>query len=197
MIVREKRIAFVHVPKAGGTAIEAFFNVFGPGRENVGLEVNRNQRNDRRSLWGGGFTHASIGRIRKLLAKEGITLEGWRIFATVRNPYARLVSFAAWFGGKWANKEVLTVEDFRTNYRRYMSRPNMRLQSRYVDGTVTIFRLEDGLDQPLQWLGESSNGLRPRMISNHRPWDVYYTPKIKRQVYNRYKKDFRSFGYDY
>lgn len=82
-LLRSEKILFIHIPKTGGTSIEAALKTIGP------LELfDSSSTNQCQELFGHSPQHCTIQE----LAKLGISYKDYQTFAVVRHPYERVVS---------------------------------------------------------------------------------------------------------
>ena len=135
------KLIFIHIPKTGGTSIEAALGMHGKYRQ-VGKRPYRWQRRDYSCLFGAGVQHFTLAEVRSHLygarfsdyrfmggikhsldvvmnrmgfgvADKGrLIYEQYHKFSVVRNPYARLVSHFSWMDGKWFKGEESGREEF-------------------------------------------------------------------------------------
>ena len=183
--------AYIHVPKTGGHSIDALFST-------LGLVTVK--------CW-----HAT--------AAETIRLIGGRhyfLFATVRNPWDRLVSEYVWQGSNsaghiptpWGNKAI-SFEDFcRSDFSWYPEeeRLNGHLSDQahfifdendapLVDEIIRFEALQAGFDNVCRRLGLPPTPL-PRLNSTqHRPYWQYYSGEVAEIVAKRFERDIRLLGY--
>lgn len=138
----ERKIIFVHIPKTGGTSIEAALGMHAD-KDNIGIVPYRYQRVDYHNLFGSGMQHLTVENIRDyysgvhfesyrnighfkhlvdrlicMVSKNNKSVIGEKIFksyfkfAVVRNPYDRLVSHFSWVSGFKKRTETLKKDDF-------------------------------------------------------------------------------------
>jgi hypothetical protein len=203
-----QRVLFVHVPKTGGSTVDAMFD---------------RRIDDCRNVTGLG-RHATYERL--LDAEPGLA-EYWS-FGFVRNPWARMVSWwsmvAAVFenadkGVEQARRKIekypnawLPEGEFRYDFDRFvlegtekvakLGRPQSLTLAR-ADGTLVSFvgRLEN-FDRDLNVVREKL-GLRPRKTqprrnkSSHGHYCDYYNDKTRARVAQVFARDIELFGYTY
>lgn len=184
LILKENNLAFVHIPKCGGTSVT--------------VQVRKYDKEHWDWIEG---THTPP----KLILSNGHEIENW--FFQVRNPYARFVSayhhlqrwLTTW---TWPVEQILLhlVEDADVNLWpmekgfRILFRPQVYW---YVDN-MPFFKLEE----KTIWTFLQENGFPDiqEKTSNYNPLEkeeqIVLTDKQKEIVYNFYKQDFETFGYD-
>ena len=208
---------FIHIPKTGGTSIEAVLGMHGD-REDVGVVPYPDQVADRQHFYGRQLQHMTAERLRAELNDEAIFSSYFK-FTVVRNPWDRLVSTCAWSGRKWAKGQILEREEFDAFVRRThasfaaahgVSHP-MPLHPHVIPQVAFIFdeagrSLVDciGRTETLEqdWqvirdrLGVDAD-LPTRMQSVHRPYREYYDAETRDMVADIYARDIEAFDYHF
>jgi len=189
-----KRLLFVHIPKTGGTAVyehlKPHFSVsfHRQGNEQTlkptAIKVNPQH-----------FTAEDIA----LMFPEGYF--DYR-FAIVRDPMTRVVSEYKW-RSRFFKKEVEfndwiveQVEEYRKSPFHYDN--HIRPQSDFVDESLEVFRMEDGLSPVIQRINERLGLKLPEMVSraNQSPQkSLKFTRANRALVKSLYQADFERFGY--
>lgn len=199
-------VIFVHIPKTAGTSLEFALGMHG-NIMNVGLEKYPDQEKNLHILFGKGLQHLSIRQIQKYLGAE--IFSRYLKFSIVRNPYDRLVSFVAWQGDKWHNKQLLSKEEFQLFidraklkfWRRKSIMPVPQFQFLYFQGRMMmdhVLRFES-LEKDVERISEllqTEIHLEYRMNSNHLDYRSYYDEESIKWVRKVYRKDFEYFSYD-
>lgn len=199
-------VIFVHIPKTAGTSLEFALNMHGDITD-VGLEKYLYQEKNLHNLFGKGLQHLSIRQIQNSISKE--IFSRYLKFSIVRNPYDRLVSFVAWQGDKWHNKQLLSKEGFQLFIERSQRKfwrsksilPVPQSQFLYFRGRMMmdfVLRFES-LEKDAERLSELLQTeilLEYRMNSNHLDYRSYYDEKSIKWVRKVYRKDFEYFSYD-
>jgi hypothetical protein len=203
-----RRVLFVHVPKSGGSTLDALFD---------------NQIEDARKVEGLA-RHSPLSR----LLRAEPELEDYWSFGFVRNPWERMVSWwsmvAAVFeraesGVEQARRKIethprawLPEGEFRDDFDRFVlegtekvpkvGRPQIVTLSRR-DGTAADFigRTEH-FDRDFNVVREKL-GLQPitqaprRNVSSHGHYSDYYNDKTRRKVSEVFARDIEAFGYTF
>lgn len=140
------------------------------------------------------------------IAKQNFT------FAVVRNPYDRLVS--NWRMFRTFRKHVLPrlpdsfdhfVREFSQQVANHHWAPLCDFFPRREDGKVDLTRIDmicrlEHLEQDLTWLTDQlPDGitLAKSNTTDHRPYQEYYTPKLRKFVGEMYAEDFETFKYTF
>ncbi len=199
----------VHVPKTAGTSMEYVLGMHGPVHD-VGMRqgAGRSVRSEH-NLFGSDRQHYTALQLRQKLGKT--LFEQYFVFAFVRNPWARVVSDAAWANGaSLKKKEPLTQANFEHYVQRLQrmninQRSHTRPQYRYVcdrDGKsiVDFVGHYEKLDEDWAQVCARLNiqkALPQRMQSTHHAYRQYYTPQTRAIVARLYAKDIALFGYTF
>ena len=190
---RKLGLLFVHVPKCGGSSIEA--------------------------QW--GFSHAHRSAVYFRAADPAFFARAWK-FSIVRNPYDRLVSAFHYLksgaspkaGRAWAAEVLADVPDFATfagrlgerGFReRVMTWLHFQPQWYFlcdrsgqllVDEVGRIEAYNDFIDRfNAAGHGLTLNASVRERKSNHLDWQAYYDAETAARVAGLYARDFELFGY--
>lgn len=213
---RHKTI-FIHIPKTGGTSIEAVLGMHGD-RKDVGVVPYPDQVADRQHFYGRQLQHMTATALRAELNDEAVFSSYFK-FALVRNPWDRLVSTCAWAGRKWARGQLLDRGEFDAFVRKTHAafaaagcashptplHPHIIPQVAYlfdeagqlcVDFVGRTERLERDWQVIRARLGVEAD-LPTRMQSVHRPYREYYDAATRDLVAAIYARDIEAFGYHF
>jgi len=208
--INSSLVYFAHVPKCAGTAVEDYLRVrFGT----LGMLNRSYLRFHEQHRWTSSSPqHVDVAALESIFPEDFFTAQ----FAVVRNPIDRIVSvfryqrdiegtIAADVGFlDWLNSlENLRAED--PYYLDNHTRPAVDI----VPPSAKIFKLEDGLQQVVDWIDEiagDSDGPRTIGTKNTYLTRIVETGKpagrapeiteIERDVIARlYAQDFERFGY--
>lgn len=212
MLVNNKPVRFIHIPKNAGSSIEKFRR-----RNSIDVKIGVEPK-------GGGKHRPAYAWLHENSFK----------FCTIRNPYSRTVSYY-----KYAKKKAKERENHTWNYTfeefildkdlemstpipspwipqvwwMYMhTSPFMKSKSmhgsvddqislKFVDLSICmidkIFKIEDqDFDQQIKDFFNTDKTFIHENISPGADDDVYYTPELKEIVYERLKIDFDMLGYE-
>lgn len=191
---KEIKILFIHIPKTGGTSIEKWMKSVSQLR-----------------LFSVGIPHASKCTPQHFRDRDIKALFGDDFFdlklAVVRNPYDRIASEYRMRTqiakeGFWRNGPDFSswLEDSlaRQAKDKFYYDNHLRPQWEFISDKVEVFKLEDGLDTPLQRMAEVIQ-VSPPTIAPHElrsqntgfEWDI--TDRVLVQTH--YAQDFEQFGY--
>ncbi|MEN5075006.1 sulfotransferase family 2 domain-containing protein [Isoptericola cucumis] len=205
----DKAVLFVHIPKAGGSAIEKHFRAAGyrmhyrDGRTGPGT-LNR-------------LMHCSPQHIHAALCADLFRLERFTgIFTVVREPMARFRSEYAMRNTKAVDGERRLdtsasavdrwVDDVMKRYLKdpYVYDNHIRPQSDFVVPGALVHRLEDGMNGLMTKLNESFGLGLPEAVEAVRTSEkvsgvssdrVELSPAVESRLRTFYADDFTTFGY--
>lgn len=204
----DRLIWFAHVPKAGGTSVEkAMVARWGDRVGHLHWGWDRWWRN-------GGWRVADPPNSPQHLiwadAQRTLPHPPDAVFAVVRDPVARMVSEYRYQRchrrGTWAGR-ALTHLPFSLWLRLMlaMARENphcfdnhFRPQSDFVPKGAEVFRLEDGLEAPLAWLGVMGRArslTKPPHQLKSGEFPVEVTPGDAALIGDVFARDYTRFGY--
>lgn len=173
-----ERIAFIHIPKCGGTSVFTQIKKLKPGRW---------------ERYPGA--HATI----KTLNKQDLFFNEYLI--QVRNPYDRFISA---FHHQQTRKEIkdrVSLEKFLQyliddNIKDYKDKGLLRRQINWLDESknMKIFKLEEKtIWQYLQTIDTSIIEKHSKPFTDEK---IKLTKEQKKIIYTYYKQDFERFGYN-
>tara|TARA_S200000501_G_scaffold278970_1_gene262895 strand:- start:778 stop:1413 length:636 start_codon:yes stop_codon:yes gene_type:complete len=192
---------FIHIPKCAGTTIE---NLFEQIKFNTFL-APKDYRAIRQCLKIPP-THFDISLVENIFP-----LDKLYTFAIVRNPYDRLVSDYNWAITKPNNAlfyqkmsfEEFCIHSFVEYSKDGNARDNhIRPQHHFISNNVNkVFKLEDGLDEEIGEVFEdigvqiTKKIVLNKLNASTRPvFEINQTTKDL--IYDFYKEDFKTFGYE-
>ena len=206
---------FIHIPKTGGTSVEAALGMHGEKRD-IGIRPYFNQTIDTAHLYGRDLQHMTAAHLKTKLGDD-VIYDAYFKFSIVRNPWERLVSTCAWAGQKWAKGDPLRQPEFddivRQLYERFEAarsasqtlvlpphlaaqhtficdsemRPMVDCVARYENLAEEWPRISKkiGIDVPLG----------SRMKSHHQPYQDYYRENTRKMVAEIYARDTSMYRY--
>lgn len=197
IVINDKRVLFVHIPKTGGTSITRWMQSMGRVRlhgdvkpEGLKISAQHLTWTDIDCMWGGDYFDYC--------------------FAVVRNPFSRMESefgmrqklrAQGFFGGQlhfssWLERTLIDVHNNPNHFDNHI-----RPQWNFIADRIRIFRFEDGMTSILTQVATdlrvalpdstphllSSSGAGKKAIN----WDR--ADILRMQDY--YRMDFQQFGY--
>ena len=189
-------ILFAHVPKAGGTSVEAYLAArFGP----LGLIDRRAHAGVRGTGLITPATHLTAGDLAEL-APPRVD----HAFAVVRDPLARLLSEHRYQSGVSRLSRLGLSLWIETVLRAAAAEPRLyenhiRPQGDLVPKGAEVFRLEDGLGAIPPWLDAVLGEARPDLVIGHANARPAAPARLMRADVTRaaafYADDYARFGY--
>ena len=185
-------IHFIHIPKTGGSSIEnALANLTGI---KMALQTGKNE------MFKVTPQHMDKAMYKKVIPKNFVD---WH-FTVVRNPYSRILSEYKMKVLAVDNVNI-SLDDFieqsisRCKVYPYTRDNHIRPQVDFVANFVEVFKLEDGLENPIKMACRYLNVKSTNSIPHSRKIDVKPI-KINKKTVNListfYEKDFHRFKYD-
>lgn len=191
--ISDKQVLFIHVPKTGGSSIEARLAQFG--------SVQLGAR-DLRTSFPCSPQHFHRALLEQLFRASDFD---WA-FMVVRHPVSRIVSQYQYQTRKrrllrpalpfssWLRKALLMR---RMNP--YLRDNHMRPQHEFEAFGAEVFRYEDGLEAPLEAFGRAVGVPAEGALDRHKqsaPANVEPSTADVRLIRRAYAEDFERYGYD-
>lgn len=191
MIIEDKNIIFIHIPRTGGTSIENFFGV--------------KMSNEEKHLTAREFKEQIPGYDR------------FYKFSFVRNPWERMLSYYLWRrSNKWG-KEAHTrnFEEWLQYIRIHRNDSKTDHQKNFLKAIMQQYDfLHDGNGITLDFIGrmenfekdferiiehtETKHKILPKALKqNRRHYSFYYNKPARQLVEKLYHKDIEEFGYSF
>ena len=191
---------FIHIPKCAGTTIEALFEEL-----NFNTFLAPKDYQEISQCLKLSPTHFDISLIENIFP-----LDKLYTFAIVRNPYQRLLSDYNWAVTKTERLfyQKMSFEEFciycfdgysrNKNFRDNHVRPQYYFISNNVN---KIYKIEDGVDEAIaevfEDIGVKTNNKIVLNKLNASTLPVFeINPTTKELIYDFYKEDFKTFGYE-
>lgn len=223
-ISHKSKLLFVHIPKTGGTSIEKmfdmslrsnFFTRFSGRMDYQHILENTSMTETEKRICGlKNMQHFTFKELKKILPAE--TVNSYFKFSVVRNPYDRVIS--EYFHCKNGDSRLqrpyndMTLENFINSVfslseedRIFYCDGHMETQSSYlvdennsINGLDKIYRFENFSECLIDLktrTGSTIKEVHSRKTERNSDYNTYYTPEIKKKVYDFYKIDFDTFGY--
>jgi hypothetical protein len=178
---------FLHIPKTGGTSIQAALDI-------------QSYRNRRVLVKGARYSGlVTFGHeLLPYLIRAGYVSGDLFTFAFVRNPYDRAVSLWAHWRREKAGRDLSFAE-----WCEQLDRQHWRVrfpQARWTDGLWLDFLgryecLQADMDRLCDELGIARQELPHLNAGDRGPCRDYYNPATMETVRRHYARDFRQFGY--
>ena len=195
MISHKLKFIFIHIPKTSGNSLSLFLKDF------IDNDVIHRSSNM------GEKQGISIicEKTKKCIKHNDITyykntycekINDYFKFTIVRNPYDRMLSFYFW--SKRKNNQKFNRNEF-INF----IKNNNSLQHKYIDNTFHIIHFENLINELkniecFKEIVDFNNYPTLNASSNSkRNYNEIYDKELKDLVFNKYKKDFEIFGYEY
>jgi len=203
----EVNILFIHIPKAGGSSVEKYLE------KKYSIKLNNS------SLY--GFPDEDFKKQHKIISEYplqhytyndiydardsfNVKFNDAKIFAVVRNPYARLISDLFFFS---LIKSTTDKNEIPRIIRRYIVRnkenhsiPQCRYitdKNGYLIKNITILRMESLKEDMIRYGYTDFNvfdNKNTRFSSDK--YDEFLTPDVIKLVNFFYEEDFKYFDYD-
>ena len=194
--IGQKNILFLHIPKAGGTSIEAWLSE----------QSSESFRLHRKSSYFPCVPQHFHGEIVSLLFSQDFFDYS---FCVTRNPYDRLLSeYNYRMSHRKRRERLFPTPNFKTwvrrTFRRYKQDPfiysnHIRPQSEFMIPGTEYFHLEDGLLDVQRRLAELTETALPEAIptaNRSTKRETAVDPETAQKISHFYARDFSNFGYD-
>ncbi len=195
MISHKLRFIFIHIPKTSGNSLSLFLKDF--------IDNDVIQRSSKMGEKQGisilcektrmDFKHANITYYENTYCEK---INDYFKFTIVRNPYDRILSFYFWSKGK-------KNQTFDRNEFIKFIKENNSFQYKYINKTIHIIHFENLIDELkniecFKNIVDFNNYPTLNASSNSKEkYNKIYDKELKDLVFNKYKKDFELFDYEY
>lgn len=205
-ISHEHTCIFVHIPKTGGTSIEA---ILWPGprtHEQLWMGCINQYGNAYQT---GGLQHLFATHIRKEVGQQ--TFADYFSFSFVRNPWDRAVSQYSYFLERPDLQQFLGLQEdasFKTYLERIAKRTHVQWDAQHkflhdeegqllVDFVGRFENFEEDIHHVLHELNLQNQPIPHLQQSKRVAWNTCYDDEAKEMVAEFYAKDIRMFQYVY
>jgi hypothetical protein len=198
MISHKLKFIFIHIPKTSGNSLSLLLKDL----INNGITCSKGNGNgegikvhcEKTKL---DIKHKNINYYNSLYGKN---INNYFKFTIVRNPYDRILSFYFWKKG--TKNQVFNRKEFINFVNKKNSSQSIH-QYQYIDNCFHIIHFENLIDEL-----KNIECLKDHVDFNNYPtlnassnskknYNELLDKELKNLVYNKYKKDFQMFGYDY
>lgn len=205
MISLQKRFLFIHVPKTGGNSLQNILKAYSEddiiilGKHQDGVE-RFEVMNKRYSV----TKHSTLSHYRSALDKK--TFKGLFKFATIRNPWDRMISF--YFSPhrgitKWNRDAFMRLISSTPPLRHYISCPTLKkrifrmVQMPYtaeaatedIDFLIRFEELESDFSELCKKLGIPAKRIPHRNASKRAHYSEYYDNELIDAVAERFSEE--------
>ena len=195
MISHKLKFIFIHIPKTSGNSLSLFLKHL---VDNMVI-----QRNSRMGLNQGidiiceknkrDIKHNKIAYYKNTYGER---INNYFKFTIVRNPYDRMLSYYFWIKGK-------NNQEFNKNEFINFIKINSCFQHEYIDNTFHIIHFENLINElkNIECFKDiiDFNNYPTLNASNNskKNYNEILDKELKDLIFNKYKKDFELFGYEY
>ena len=205
MISHEHKCIFVHIPRTGGTSIEATIWPRGRNENTLWMGFIDDWNNKYQT---GGLQHLLAKQIREEVGGE--TFSSYWKFSFVRNPWDKIISQYHYIQNKERLLSFLGVEKIESleEYLALIQKAKYihweeQWKFLYADSgeclVDTIYRFEDFRDSAQKIYQDLK--LQPTVLhvnqTDHEHYSKYYTPETRELVAEMYAIDIDTFNYEF
>ncbi|MFO8016851.1 MAG: sulfotransferase family 2 domain-containing protein [Candidatus Woesearchaeota archaeon] len=210
MISEKYKFIYIHIPKTGGNSIQKVLSKYSEDkvlwRESIGNVKTKDNKQGLDVFNKKLRIHNKHARIYDYYRKLGNKIHDYFIFASIRNPWDRVVSCT--YFNKEENKKfksrlksllkfMVGKEDKNFSYLTPMTNYvtiNGRIE---VDFFIRFENLQKDLDKVCDRLGIPKEKLPHKNQSFHKHYTEYYDERSQKKVAEKYKKDIKNFNYEF
>lgn len=195
MISHKLKFIFIHIPKTSGNSLSLFLKDFIDNdvihrssimgeKQGIDIICEKTKKD---------IKHVDITYYKNTYGEK---INDYLKFTIVRNPYDRMLSFYFWSKGK--NNQKFNRNEFIN----FIKKTNS-LQHKFIDNTFHIIHFENLINELkniecFKEIVDFNNYPTLNASSNSkRNYNEIYDKELKDLVFNKYKKDFELFGYEY
>tara|TARA_Y200000002_G_C22620701_1_gene638040 strand:+ start:683 stop:1291 length:609 start_codon:yes stop_codon:yes gene_type:complete len=202
MISHKLKFIFIHIPKTSGNSLSVFLTDFvnntvtirdSPAGKDCNVSIICEKRSQKQ------IKHANIDYYKRLYGKQ---INDYFKFTIVRNPYDRILSY--YFYQK-CNLQEKNYETFNRDEFINFVKENKQIlnQYTYIDNSFHIVYFENLIDDLKNldcFKGVIDFNNYPKLNSSYNSkidFETIYDKELKDLVFNKFKKDFDIFGYNF
>ncbi len=183
-------VFFVHIPKTGGSTIEAALRSAGAAEA---LKFSKKRP----------FSKSTLQHMHAAVYQDAVSRRfyDWS-FAVVRNPFSRMASEYKMkvldAGGRDSFEDFVFANFQRFEQYKYTRDNHIRPQREFLAKGVELFRFEDGLEAPIKAAADRLGLPMPEIphAKKGSAGKVVTTERALELVASFYERDFRRLGYD-
>lgn len=181
---------YIHIPKTGGTNLyncaTYYEEVF---KDNVDEDMaieNILQKHNTAHYW------RKYGRS---------WYQDRQFFTMVRNPYTRIASMWAHMQFRWAItfeqfiRDKVSIKDYYPLHNQVIDWDIFLPQVKYIDDKVKVYKVETDLQKLEDYLDFPFKNHRS-YVGRYQDYRFLYNSELQSLVYDYFKEDFDTFGYD-
>ena len=205
MIVSEKKLVFVHVPKTAGTSIVHTILSHLTGRQIRGSMASQDMTLQKKYGITKALKHGTALELKRHLGKSW---DGYYKFAFVRNPWDRAVSGYHWMVDRYKDYKGVPFDQYMGMMPEIHQDPSHRLfqmlrpQVDYLyDGNQLlindVYRYEN-VKNAVKFIGKRFDipiSLGRANASRRKPYRSYFNPEFRSVISRLYSKDIQLFDY--
>jgi hypothetical protein len=201
ILIPRFKLAFIHIPKTGGTSITRAFAPF------LTDDPRRYPTEETKWIrgWQSTFHSDWVHETFRVSKKHGLTKKGFKSFCVVRNPWDRAVSCYQTLGPLRKKKpwsQLISFEEFLKKIRSGSGGvASARPQVNWASGVDRILRFErlkeDFRALCLQFCGEELELMHFLKRENKPKLSEFYTDETRQMVSEIFAQDIRKFGYTF
>jgi len=194
MISHKHQFIFIHIPKTGGSSVEAAL-------QDPSCDWLANQ-------WDKRVPHTTLNHLtlQEMIDYGFLDIETastYFKFCFVRNPWDRAVSEVCYLPQVFAGENVPEKLENLLTYEKYGN--HVRPQIDFIDNSHNLEvdfigrfeRLEEDLNFIWSILGVSQKPIPHNLKTNHEPYWTYYNEGLCRRMSEKYEQDILRFDYSF
>jgi len=195
MISHKHKCIYIHIPKCGGSSIEAAFKI-----NTSKFDLNTLTGKPPGASNNEWLQHATL---KEMQVNFKINTKDFFTFTCVRNPWSRLVS--SFFYEHEFNSKLTSFKNFTKNPT-YINNQHSLSQYEYiidhknrpsVDFIMKLETLQEDFNVACDKIGIPHQQLEHHKKTEHKRYTEYYDDETREIVADRYAQDIKYFGYKF